>query len=75
MNKPTLAQHLPTIIAEIAIMILGAIALSNGLNGAIFGLCIGALAGLGGYHVKKANDTTLAVTTRPKEQPPRSPPA
>lgn len=41
------------IIAEIGIVVLGVFALVEGLNGAIFITTIVALAGLGGYHLKK----------------------
>jgi hypothetical protein len=47
------------IVAELCITILGAIALSRGMDGAIFASCIGALAGLGGYHIKTASASKL----------------
>jgi len=50
-----ITKQLPAIIAEVCITILGAIALTNGLDGAIFAGCIAALAGLGGYHIKHMN--------------------
>ena len=57
MKDTIFTRQLPSIVAELCITTLGAIALSQGLNGAIFAGCIGALAGLGGYHIKhSAND-------------------
>ena len=46
------------IVALICITILEAIALVKGVNGAIFGLAITALAGLGGYELKILRDKT-----------------
>uniref|UniRef100_A0A6M3XSI6 Uncharacterized protein n=1 Tax=viral metagenome TaxID=1070528 RepID=A0A6M3XSI6_9ZZZZ len=40
------------IAAMAAIVILEAIALLKGIDGAIFGIAIAAIAGLGGYEVK-----------------------
>ncbi|MBA7637576.1 hypothetical protein ES703_45222 [subsurface metagenome] len=40
------------IVAMICIAGLVALALANGINGAIFGIAIAAIAGLGGYEVK-----------------------
>lgn len=50
-------KQLPAIFAEVCITVLGAIALSNGLDGAIFTSCVIALAGLGGYHIKSSQTT------------------
>jgi len=61
-------------MAIVAIMILGAIALNNGMDGAIFGLCIAALAGLGGYQVKKSGDTTQALNSQHKDTTPKDKP-
>ena len=41
------------IIAIIAITLLEGIALFKGINGAIFSVAIGAIAGLGGYEIRK----------------------
>ena len=43
---------LPSVLAEVGIIILGLAALRHGLDGAIFSACIAALAGLGGYQIK-----------------------
>jgi hypothetical protein len=45
-------KQLTAIVAEVCITVLGAIALSRGMDGAIFASCVGALAGLGGYYIK-----------------------
>lgn len=42
-----------TISAITAIIILEAVALIKGINGALFGLVIAAVAGLAGYEIKK----------------------
>jgi len=47
-----IAKQLPALFAEVCITVLGIVALSHGLDGAIFATCIGSLAGLGGYHLK-----------------------
>jgi len=52
-----IAKLLPTLFAIVAIMILGAVALSKGMDGAIFTTCIATLAGLGGYSINKASKT------------------
>lgn len=57
-NPPTITSQLTAIVAEVAITTLGAIALSNGMDGAIFAGCIAALAGLGGYQLKTLNNST-----------------
>lgn len=44
------------IAAMISIVILESIALFRGIDGAVFGICIAALAGLGGYHIKGIRD-------------------
>ena len=44
------------IIAIITIGILEAIALINGVNGALFGIAIAAISGLGGYEIKVLKD-------------------
>lgn len=54
----TITSQLTAIVAEIAITTLGAIALSQGMDGAIFAGCIPALAGLGGYQLKQNTSTT-----------------
>lgn len=43
---------LPALFAEVCITALGIVALTNGLDGAIFASCIGAIAGLGGYYIR-----------------------
>jgi len=48
--KPTI------IIAILCITILEVCALYNGINGAMFGVAIAAVAGLGGYQVKSIKD-------------------
>ena len=40
------------IVAMVCIVTLEIVALLQGINGAIFGIVIAALAGLGGYEVK-----------------------
>jgi len=57
MQHTTITSQLTTIVAEIAITTLGAIALSQGMDGAIFAGCIAALAGLGGYAIRKNGKT------------------
>lgn len=57
MKNSTITSQLTAIIAELCIATLGAMALSQGLDGAIFAGCVGALAGLGGYHIKSSNGT------------------
>lgn len=47
-----ITKYLPALFAEVCITILGGVALSNGMDGAIFTSCVIALAGLGGYHIK-----------------------
>lgn len=44
------------IIAEVGITILGVTALWMGVDGAIFGIAIGALAGLGGYQIRQGRN-------------------
>lgn len=44
------------IVVVICLTILEAIALIKGVNGAIFGLVVTALAGLGGYELKVLKD-------------------
>lgn len=44
------------IVAMICIAGLVALALANGIDGAIFGIAIAAIAGLGGYEVKVFKD-------------------
>jgi len=44
------------IVAIVAILILESIALIKGVNGAIMGIVIAALAGLGGYEAKVLKD-------------------
>ncbi|MBA7637425.1 hypothetical protein ES703_45069 [subsurface metagenome] len=41
-----------TIIAIIAIALLEGLAIWQGINGALFGIAIAAIAGLGGYSIK-----------------------
>lgn len=38
-------------------MILGIVALYQGVDGAIFVTCVATIAGLGGYTIKKAGDS------------------
>lgn len=52
-----MTKLLPTLFAEVAILILGVAALEYGFDGAIFASCIAALAGLGGYHLRLASKT------------------
>lgn len=44
------------IVAILAILILETIALLKGVDGALMGIAIAALAGLGGYQVKRLKD-------------------
>ena len=44
------------IIAMLSIVVLEAIALLKGVDGAVFGIVIAALAGLGGYELKIFKD-------------------
>lgn len=53
MIPPSIVSQLTQIIAQLCITTLGAIALSQGMDGAIFAGCIAALAGLGGYAIRK----------------------
>ena len=46
----------PPIIAMICIVTLEVVALIQGVNGAVFGIVIAALAGLGGYEIKVLKD-------------------
>jgi len=48
-----MTKLLPVLFAEVCIAVLGVIALTNGMDGAIFASCIGAIAGLGGYAIKQ----------------------
>ena len=43
---------LPALFAIVCITTLGVIALMNGMDGAIFASCVGAIAGLGGYYIR-----------------------
>jgi ethanolamine transporter EutH len=45
---------LPVLFAEVCITILGGVALAYGLDGAIFATTIAAIAGLGGYAIRKS---------------------
>ena len=60
-SQPTLSSQLTTLFAEVAIMVLGAIAINKGMDGAIFGTCIASLAGLGGYHIQKVGSVTTTA--------------
>jgi len=44
------------IVAMLCIVGLEALALVKGINGAVFGIVIAALAGLGGYEIKVLKD-------------------
>lgn len=44
------------IVAMVCIVTLEVIALLQGVNGAVFGFVIAALAGLGGYEIKVLQD-------------------
>ena len=44
--------------AEFALMILGIVALDNGIDGAIFITIIAAISGLGGYAIRKSDKIT-----------------
>ena len=44
------------VIAMLCIAGLEAFAISQGVNGAVFGIVIAALAGLGGYEIKVLRD-------------------
>lgn len=44
------------IIAMLCITALEALAIFQGINGAIFGIAIAAIAGLGGYEIKVLRD-------------------
>jgi len=44
------------IVAMVCITALEAIALLRGIDGAVFGIVVAALAGLGGYQVKRYLD-------------------
>jgi hypothetical protein len=48
-----ITKQLTALFAIVCITVLGAIALSMGMDGAIFASCIGAIAGLGGYFIKQ----------------------
>lgn len=73
MDKTTITSQLTAIVAEIAITTLGAIALSQGMNGAIFAGCIAALAGLGGYQLRATTNATISTAklnnSKSKDQP------
>ncbi|NVM22280.1 MAG: hypothetical protein HWN68_10935 [Desulfobacterales bacterium] len=47
---------LTPVIAMLCITGLEVVALTNGINGAIFGVAIAAIAGLGGYEIKVLRD-------------------
>jgi len=68
--KITITSQLTAIVAEIAITTLGAIALSNGMDGAIFAGCIAALTGLGGYQLRTtaANPSNNQVKPGPQDK-------
>lgn len=44
------------IVAMVCIAFLEVVAMLNGINGAVFGIVIAALAGLGGYEIKVLRD-------------------
>lgn len=44
------------IVAMVCIAALEVVALLQGINGAVFGIVVAALAGLGGYEVKVLRD-------------------
>jgi hypothetical protein len=47
---------LTIVFAEFAIMILGVVALYQGVDGAIFVTCVAAISGLGGYTIRKSSE-------------------
>jgi hypothetical protein len=55
MKDPNISKLLPQLFSIVCITALGIAALANGLDGAIFATTIAALAGLGGYSIKKAS--------------------
>lgn len=55
----TTLKCLTILFAEFAIMILGIVAIDHGVDGAIFVTCVGTIAGLGGYTIKKAGDNSF----------------
>jgi hypothetical protein len=68
----TITSQLTAIVAEVAITTLGGIALSCGLDGAILGTCIAALAGLGGYQLNRAGKNSGNFAS-PHNKPPPPP--
>ena len=54
----TLLKCLTVLFAEFAIMILGIVAMNNGMDGMMITLFVCTIAGLGGYTIKKAGDIT-----------------
>ena len=52
----TIFKCLTIVFAEFAIMVLGIVALQNGVDGAIFVSTVATIAGLGGYTIKKSTD-------------------
>jgi len=56
-EKRTMIEHtIKVVTAIICITALEAIALSQGINGLLLTLAIGAIAGLGGYEIKNLRD-------------------
>jgi hypothetical protein len=53
-----MTKLLPILFAEVCIALLGIIALTKGIDGAIFATTIAALAGLGGYHISTTKPPT-----------------
>ena len=51
----TKLKCLTIMFAEFALMVLGIVALDNGLDGALFISVIAAISGLGGYTIKKSD--------------------
>lgn len=47
-----LAKKLPTIVAIIALAVIGNAALSRGVNGPLQALLVTAIAGLGGFYLR-----------------------
>jgi hypothetical protein len=53
-----MTKLLPVLFAEVCIAMLGIIALTRGIDGAIFATTIAAIAGLGGYSIRSTKPPT-----------------
>lgn len=50
-----ITKQLPTLFAIVGLVTLGCVALSYGVDGAIFVTCLVGVSGLGGYAINRVN--------------------